>query len=391
MSTLDIERVVADAADRASGTDPDPDTFRPNLELLVGTINDEGRLHDHGVRATQAGLAGSLRKRIDISWWANEHPEITDEPIVQPLFLSGLPRSGTTYFQYLFDRDPAMRMLRTWEGDSPCPPPGFDPAGARDRLRAAADEANERAGGELHEAISKIHLTDHDGPQECVAILDQTFANPGNYWTHRIPSYFDRLLDTVDLRAAYAHHKVELQLLQWRSAPRRWVLKWPCHLVALDAVMSVYPDARFVLTHRDPLKVLASNCSLTNLLRSATSDHVDRHEIGRQMKDMLLAYTDRLASFDDAHRGDSTLVHVDYQRVVDSPDVVMAEVFEVLGMEMTAAVRESIVQWRLDNPPGKRGTHAYALDEYGLDSAVVAEEFGAYIERYDVAAEGDEP
>ncbi len=236
--------------------------------------------------------------------------------------------------------------------------------------------------------IAKIHLSDVDGPQECLAMLDQTFANPGMYWTHRIPTWFDQVFDSLDLRAAYEHHKLVLQLLQWRTPPRRWVLKWPCHLMALTEIADVYPDARFVVTHRDPLQVLASNCSLAHLFRAGTSD-ANPHEIGQQMKHMLGRYIQRLVDFDEAHPGEAGLVHVDYNRVVDDPETVMTEVFHALDLEMTGVVRDRIGTWRRENPPGKRGVHEYALGDYGLDANEVAEEYAFYIDRYDLPRPGD--
>lgn len=385
MTVVEVDRVV-DAAGRGAGvTDPDPEPFGSNLERLVSSINEEARLHDAGVTATTAMLTQALQKRLEISHWAQEHSEIAAEPIAAPLFLTGLPRSGTTYFQYLFDRDTSMRQLRTWEGDHPCPPPGQDPESARRRLEESTDRAARNFSDEVKAEITKIHLTDVDGPQECVAILDQTFANAGMYWTHRVPSYFEDLLDRVDLETAYAHHKLELQLLQWGTTPRRWVLKWPCHLLALDQILAVYADARFVVTHRDPVQALASNCSLSSLLRGGLSDGADPGEIGTQMKGMILTYIRRLVDFDERH-GDR-VVHVDYRRVVDAPEVVMEEVFDALGMSMTPTVRNSIRSWRSDNPPGKRGVHDYRLEEYGLDPAEVADEYRFYTDRYDIPAE----
>ncbi len=387
MTDIDIDRLVETARSAAGVADPEPEAFHTNLELLVGSINAEAHLSALGAESATAMLAAALAKRIEVSWWASEHPEIRDELVSEPLFLTGLPRSGTTYFQYLFDRDPGMRMLRTWEGDRPCPPPGFDPAAAAYRRDRAVEHARRMADDPLHAEIAKRHLTDPDGPQECLAILDQTFANPGAYWTWSVPTYFERLLDTIELRSCYEHHRLELQLLQWRTEPRRWVLKWPCHLVALPEILAVHPDARFVVTHRDPVQALASNASLTHLLRRHTATDVDPRRIGLEMKDMIHAYLRRLVDFDEAQAGTGRLVHVDYQRVVDDPETVMTEVFDALDLEMTPDVRRSIGEWRRENPPGKRGTHDYALEDYGLDARAVAEEYAFYIDRFDVPSE----
>jgi Sulfotransferase family len=279
-------------------------------------------------------------------------------------------------------------MLRHWEGDRPCPPPAFDPHSARRRLERAQERFRRNEDDELRSEIAKIHLMDPDGPEECLPNVDQTFANVGHYWTYRVPTYFARCLDTVDLRAVYAHHKLVLQLLQWRSTPRRWVMKWPCHLVALPEVLDVYPDASFVITHRDPVQALASNCSLTALLRRFTAVEIDLHEIGVQMREMIHTYLGRLVEFDERFGDSGRIAHVDYRSVVDDPETVMTGVFAQLGLELTPTVRDSIGAWRRDNPPGKRGTHDYDLGDYGLDAGEVAEEYAFYIDRFDVPTEG---
>jgi hypothetical protein len=238
--------------------------------------------------------------------------------------------------------------------------------------------------------IDAFHLTDVDGPQECLAILDQTFVNPGLLWTMSVPGYLDYLLHEADLREAYEFHARVLRLLQWGAPPRRWALKWPCHLLALEAVASVYPDAVFVVTHRDPVQALASNCSLTHMLRAGTSPNADPAKIGRDMLELVRQHVDRLVAFDVAQAAAGTssrLVHVDYYRLVDEPDAVMPSVYDAVGLDWTPEVEQRIREWRAANPKGKRGTHEYRLDDYGLDRATVGEAFAGYTERFGVPSE----
>jgi Sulfotransferase family len=388
VAPVDIDVIEQSALDMTETAEPDLEPFHLNLELLVDCINEEAGLTPEGGAGAERELALALRNRIEVSDWIRRYPEITREAVSQPIVLTGLPRSGTTYFQYLFDPGPSMRMLRHWEGDRPCPPPAFDPESAQLRLEQVQEQFNRDRADPLRSEIAKIHLMDPDGPEECLAIINQTFGNVGHYWTYRVPTYFARCLDTIDLAACYAHHKRVLQLLQWKATPRRWVLKWPCHLVALQETLDVYPDAKFVVTHRDPVQALASNCSLAALLRGFTSERVDLHEVGQQMKDMILTYLRRLVQFDEVISAPHRIVHVDYATVVDQPEAVMTRVFEQLHLEMTPSVRVSIAAWRRDNPPGKRGVHDYSLEDYGLDRREVAEEYAFYADRFDVPTEG---
>jgi len=380
---MSVESVLEIAGKLSPVADPSPGLFADNLELLINSINDEAQMSEAGADACTWMLAAAQAKRNEVSHWCASEPLIEQQPVERPVFLTGLPRSGTTYFQYLFDREPSLRMMRTWEGDSPCPPPAVDPASAKARRDHCADQRRQRReqdGG----ASDSFHLSDPDGPQECVMIMDQTFGNAGHYWTFRVPGYFDRVFDTIDMPACYAHHKRVLQTLQWQAEPMRWALKWPCHLLALDNILEVYPDAAMVVTHRDPVAVLASNCSFTTFLRAKFSDHVDRTEVGQQMKDLVGRHIRALVEFDKSRSASLPIAHVDYRQVVDDPEDAMVEVYRSLGLELTPEVRHSIATWRAENPPGKRGVHTYDLSDYGLDAGEVAEEFAFYTDRFDL-------
>ena len=380
---MSVESVLEMAGKLSPVADPTPGLFAGNLELLINSINDEARMSEAGVAACTRMLASAQAKRNEVSHWLANEPRIGEQSVERPVFLTGLPRSGTTYFQYLFDREPSLRMMRTWEGDSPCPPPAVDPASAKARRDRCADQHRQRReqdGG----ASDSFHLSDADGPQECVMIMDQTFGNAGHYWTFRVPGYFERVFDTIDLTACYAHHKSVLQTLQWRVPPTRWALKWPCHLLAMDNILQVYPDAAMVVTHRNPVAVLASNCSYAAFLRAKFSDDVDLAELGQQMKDLVGRHIRALVDFDAGRAAGGLIAHVDYNQVVADPGAAMVEVYRSLDLELTPEVRQSIASWRTENPPGKRGVHAYDLSDYGLDAKEVAEEFAFYTERFDL-------
>jgi hypothetical protein len=385
---LTAEHVVECARALTDVEDPDPTHFAENLGAVVDSMNDDAALLPSAADGFVAMLAVALRNRIEVDRYVADDPGIAASTLAPPIFLTGLPRSGTTYFQYLFDQDPNLRMLRTWEGDRPVPPPAVDHESALLRREASIETArrnHEATGGK----IDAFHLTDVDGPQECLAILDQTFVNPGLLWTMSVSGYLDYLLHTADLEAAYQHHATVLKLLQWGAEPRRWALKWPCHLLALDAIAAVHPDAVLVVTHRDPVQALASNCSLTHMLRAGTSPNADPEQIGRDMLELVRQHVDRLVAFDIAQSaaGSGSVVHVDYYQLVDAPEVVMPEVFAAIGLDWTPEVDERIRRWRADNPKGKRGAHEYHLEDYGLERAAIADAFSAYTERFAIPSE----
>ena len=389
-STTSVEEIVDQATALADVADPAPEHFLENLAAVVESVNAEAALTDEGLQGILFQLVPALRNRIEVDAYVAEHPEVDQSPLPAPIFLTGLPRSGTTYFQYLFDQDPRLRMLRTWEGERPSPPPALYPESAEQRHATSVENARlvrELTGGK----IDAFHLTDVDGPQECLAILDQTFVNPGLLWTMSVFGYLEYLLHDADLRAAYEYHARVLRLLQQGAPEQRWALKWPCHLLALDAIAAVHPEAKFVVTHRDPVQALASNCSLTHMLRAGTSPHADPEQIGRDMLELVRQHVDRLVEFDEEQErlGTSRLVHVDYYQLVDDPAAVMPAVFEAVDLAWTPDVDERVRTWREENPKGKRGTHEYDLTDYGLERDTVAEAFAAYTARFDIPSEID--
>jgi hypothetical protein len=388
MSPLTVDYVAQRAKALTDIQDPDPTHFADNLSAVVDCMNGETELTEAAVESAVGMLAFAMRNRMEVDRYIVDEPDVEESSIDRPIFLTGLPRSGTTYFQYLFDLDPELRMMRTWEGERPAPPPAVDPESARQRREVSLENARlmrELTGGK----IDAFHLTDVDGPQECLAILDQTFVNPGLLWPMSGQSYLKYLLHEADLREAYEYHARVLKLLQWGAPSRRWTLKWPCHLLALDAIADVYPDAIFVVTHRDPIQALASNCSLAHMLRTGTDPDYDPKVIGRDMLNLVREHVEHLVAFDVAQSqaGRSSLVHVDYYRLADSPETVMPGVFEAVGLAWTPVVEDRIRTWRAENPKGKRGTHEYTLDDYGLDRDTVADALASYVQRFDIPTE----
>ncbi len=375
---------IIDAAERRIGmADPEPHLHR-NLERLVEALNAQPRLLPGVEQQVHGSLVQRTADRLEGLKFLRDHPEIADERIEAPVFLTGLPRSGTTFFQYLFDRDTRFRLIRTWEGITPSPPPGFDPASVEQRK--AEEEARREASRPSVPGFAALHLVDKDGPEECHAFMEHSYAAAGFHNLYRVPGYFDYLMDELDFDAAYRVHHRQLQLLQWRMPCPRWALKYPNHVVAMPAISRVYPGAQFVMTHRDPVQTLASIARMSAKLRGVRYAAVDMAEVGRQMLHFVQRHIDRIMAFTSGPDADR-VTHVDYYRLLDDPAAAMLNVHAGLGIGSPDAVQQAVADWHKANPKNARGANDYSLGEFGLDDDAVAEQFGDYMRRFAIPRE----
>jgi hypothetical protein len=383
---LSAAAIIAAAEQRVGIADTELH-LRPNLDQLVASLNADARLPPRGEASAHKALVDRTADRLEALKWLRDHPEIGHEVIAAPVFLTGLPRSGTTFFQYLFDRDARFRLIRTWEGISPSPPPGFDPASV---VRRMAEEGERRRQTRPPIAgFEALHLVDANGPEECHAFLEHSYAAAGLYNLFNVPSFFDYLMSSLDLAAAYRVHRRQLQLLQWRMPQPRWALKYPNHVIAMDQILAVYPDARFVMTHRDPVQTLASISKMSYTLRGVRYDApIDPTLVGRQMLDFIRRHIDRILAFCRSPAG-TRIIHVDYYRAIDNPAAVMSEVHAALGIDTPHAVQAAVADWHQRNPKGARGSNPYALETYGLDADAVAAQFSDYMRHFDIPREQD--
>jgi hypothetical protein len=377
--------IIAEAEAKVGIEDSDAGV-RGNLERLVEALNRDFPMSAQGEAMVHGQLLMDAVNRLEAQKWTRDHPEILQEPIEAPVFLMGLPRSGTTYFQYLFDRDRRFRLIRTWEASMPSPPPGFDPASVT-RRRAEWVEIQKRRGH--FEGFEALHLYDEDGSDECHAFLEQSYGAAGLHNLFRVPTYFDWLMDELDLVETYQIHKRQLQALQWRSERRPWALKYPNHVIAMDQILKVYPDARFVMTHRDPAQVVASIAKMTfNLRGMRAATPVDMHEVGRDMLHFIQRHVDRIMAFDRGPNG-HRVVHVDYYALVDNPVRELRAIHQGLGIDTPDDVARTVGDWHAANPKNARGRNEYSLAQYGLDDDAVAEQFADYARRFNIPREAE--
>ncbi len=321
-------------------------------------------------------LAGRLRIEADIA----RCPAIAEQPVRRPLFITGLPRTGTTILHEILTQDPANRVPLTWETMYPSPPP--------ERARYERDPRIARAALYLQgldllaPTFKTIHPLGARLAQECLVITSHAFLSFQFQTTHDVPSY-QRWLESQDLRPAYEYHRRFLQQLQWRCPGERWVLKAPAHLFGIEALFAAYPDAGVILTHRDPLEVAASVASLTATLRGAFSDRIDPVAIGREMTERWADGLTRALRTRDAHpEWRDQFLDVHYRDLVHDPIGTVRGIYRHFGLELGDEAEARMRAFLARNPKDKHGRHRYTLEQFGLDATEERRRYAAYRERF---------
>ncbi len=375
---LDVSQLIDVACERAESDDFGTDSWREGLEVLVRSLNAEAALNEVGVGAMSDQIIGYLANRLEVEKWYARHPEIDDEQISPPLFGLGLPRTGSTALSYLLAKDPARRFLRVWEASTPCPPPAS--ATEESDPRIAVAQAGIDFTNLMFPDFAGMLPGEATGPQECLLLMALDFRSLVFDGMAYVPGYTHWLMQS-DLVPAYRYHERVLKLLQWRCPPTRWWLKTPAHMLSIDALNTVYPEARFVMTHRDVGKVLPSVCALYSSLISVLTERLDALALGTHSREVWSTALARLIDFRD--RGNEGRFHdLSFEAVQHDPIGEVATLYEALGDEFSAEARRQMQRWWADNSRDRAGPASHPSDAFGLDPRSVGQQFAFYNERF---------
>lgn len=380
MTALDVASLVAAACERAGSEDLGADTWQEGLDVLVWSLVHEAGLNDLGEAVFADQIVGYLVNRLEVERWYGKHPEIDEQTITAPLFGIGMPRTGSTALSFLLACDRSRRYLRTWEAGSPCPPP--ETATEHTDPRIAASEAGIAFTNEMFPDFVGMLPSSATGPQECILVTALDFRSQVFEGMAFLPSVTSWLL-SCDMTPAYRYHERVLKLLQWRCPPTRWWLKSPAHMTSIDALDAVYPDARFVMTHRDLGHVLPSVCALKDALGSPLAERLDLHALGRHETDLWSESLRRTIEFRDAGREDR-FFDLGFADVQHDPIAAMERLYAELGDELTDETRQRMQEWWRGSDDSRRRGPRPDPASYGLDLDALRDEFGFYHERFAV-------
>jgi hypothetical protein len=380
---LDEASLVA-AARRASGLHAFVDeSFREPLRRLLTALEEEAGLHPLGRMMLRHSLVRALVNRLRLEDLNDRHPEIAEHPVEAPVFIVGLQRTGTTLLHRLLTCEPRLRPLLSWEALSPAPFPGRRARGDRDpRVRLA--ETAERGLRYVAPEFFAIHPVEAHAPEEDVLLLDMSFVSPSADATLRVPTYSAWLRD-VDQRPAYRYFRRLIQLLLWQRQGR-WLGKTPHHLENLDALLEVFPNARIIHTHRDPVRVVASFCSMITHGRALFSDRVDPREVGAQLGAKAVRAVTRAMEVRD-HAGGDAFLDVTYPDLVSDPLKEIRRITDFVGLSLEPETEGAMQDWIAGNPQNKHGVHRYRLEDFGLDRLRLEKDFEPYRSRFGIRSE----
>ncbi len=367
-----------DALIAAAGTLPAP-AAREGLRQLITAIDTDSKLTFFGKVSLRWDMLRLLRNAQKVED-AQRNAAIAGAPVQAPIFILGLPRSGTTFLHSLLAEDSDNQVPRNWQMIYPgARPDDFDPQ-ADQRVRAVDKQLKLFAG--LAPGFAGMHPITADSPQECSEITAHVFQSLRFDTTFRVPSYL-QWVEAHGHHEAFEFHKRFLQYLQ-AGVPSRWVLKCPDHTFSLDAIMAVYPDARFVVVHRDPIAVLGSVAHLTEVLRRPFLSNIDPAEIGAQVGARWIEGANLLLEFD--RRADVEPVrkiHVHYEELTRAPLVVIERIYSQFGLPLRTQAVEAILQKSSARPRGGYGNHApYSLETFKLSPQTLQTQFAPYVSQY---------
>lgn len=388
---FDEAELLAAARRRTGLEDFGAEDFRLPMRRLLSALDEEAELHLLGRAVLRSSVVRALECRLRLERIAAVDPALAATPVRAPLFITGMQRTGTTKLHRLLACAPELRALSSAEGLNPVPlgRPVRDEPGERARRMAFAKRA-ERGMKYMSPALFAIHPIEADAPEEDVFLFDVTFVSPAVDASLSVPSY-TRWIREIDQEPPYAYVRRLIQCLLWQrpgpDLPGRYLGKTPHHQENLDVLFRVFPDAKVIQTHRDPLAVVPSFGSMMAHAGAMLSRRVDPIEVGRRVADQMVSST--LRSIEARERvGDERVLDVHYDALVRDPVAELRRIHAFAELEWSAESEARARSWLAANPQHKYGAHRYGLADFGLDRDELAARFARYCARFGVEPGG---
>lgn len=385
-ASLSPQRLMKRAQQRTNLSDFGPDDFREGLNRLCESLETEAELTAFGRLIAQTEILLTLENRLKLIHAFKVNRELSGSPIKRPLFILGLPQSGTSLLHDLLAQDPDNRVPMTWETKYPFPPPRTETYRSDPRISKVAKELKQV--DKLLPEFKKIYPMGAEHPQECVSIKAMNFMSMAFGVSYRVPSYQRWLQNEAQFRGAYNLHYQFLQFLQWRHKGERWVLNSPGHLWSLETLIARYPDAMIVQVHRDPVKVMCSLSSLTCTLRSMVTDNANMHDIAREQSSWIESgLNSNTALRKSGKLPDSQLFDFNYDQLMADPIALIKRIYQHFDLPFTSSIEDSMRNYLQENPEDKHGKPRYHFMTTGLRLDEERRRFRDYQEYFAISTE----
>ena len=367
-----------EAVEQAGVADFGPGDFREGLAAQLASLAEDGDLSERGAQVPIGAFRRRLVNRLEVEAWYAAHPEVDDLEVRGPVDINGLPRTGTTALANMLSLDPQFRSLRQWEQGAPVPPPiaGEEDTDPRRIEHQAEIEAHSAA-------LKAMHIFDINATSEDTEVLGMAFHGQQAI----LPVYgYQAWWRAADMRPTYEYHRRVVKLLQSRRPPNHWLFKAPHHNFHLEAIVAAYPEARFVMTHRDPVKAVPSWVSICSALLPEADGERDLHRLGQALGEHLRQGVEQ-AMAARGRLGEDRFLDVHHRRLIADPMGTVASVYDFLGLELTPDVARAIADWSERNRSGAHGQHRYTAEQFGLSEARLRSDFRTYTDHFDVELE----
>ena len=377
---LDSKTLVDQARRRTGLEDFGDPPIEPALSTLTTSLEKEAGLHALGRFLMRGHLLGILETRLRLAAIWRDQPDSSTTPIEKPIFVTGMPRSGSTFLHEVLAQDPDHRCPRVWEVMFPIPAPGPSLSDHHWRMRRA--NMNLWWFRRLAPGADEVYPVRAVTPHECLGIHSYSLMSEAFIATCRVPAY-EKFLHSVGLHSAYAYEKRFLQHLQSRFPLKRWILKSPDHLSALEELFSVFPDAMIIQTHRNPIDVLKSSMQLIEVLQGLFA-RPNRERIQEREGQMLAETMEHSIRFRDAHPElAGRFLDLNYSEIVSDPLGTVRRIYQHLDCPLTEAAVERMRQFMSTRSRYRRKHHP-TLADLGLDVSVETRRFQNYCNRFGI-------
>lgn len=370
------------AAERAGSDDFGREDYREGLRILLLSMDRDPRFTPRGRRVAWGSVVDTLAARASAIRSMRDNPGFDARPVLRPIVITGIPRTGTTALHKLMAVDPQFQGLETWLNAAPQPRPPRETWADNPLFQECAAQLAARYAAAPGAAVA--HEMAAAEVDECLFVLRQSFVS--NLWNSgwHAPSY-DAWWQTQSELESYRHYARVVQLIGHREPGKRWLLKNPGHVANLGLVFAVFPDAVVIHTHRDPAKAVPSLCSL--LMKSHPLMDEGPAEVRRQL--LLAREVEKWASaVEDArsvakvHGGQ--ILDVIQRDLHADPMAVIRRIYAFAGLELTPEVAAAMARRVADDPERRHGAHSYDVADYGMTEDAIRARFGDYVQRFDL-------